>query len=75
MSSNQNVNQREIRLELVKLCHRHDHTSEQIIAKVKELEAYVSGPSEKQDIEVTAEVSKKRRHKSHRVVDNVDILS
>jgi len=30
-----------IRLELVRLAHRHDHTSEQIVERAKALEAYV----------------------------------
>lgn len=32
-----------IRLELVRLAHRHDHTADQIVERAKTLEAYVLG--------------------------------
>jgi hypothetical protein len=32
-----------IRLELVRLAHRHDHTSEEIVKRAQALEAYVLG--------------------------------
>lgn len=32
-----------IRLEIVRLCYRHDHESTRVIARARELEAYILG--------------------------------
>lgn len=37
------MNQSELRVELVKLVHRHDREPSEIVARAKELEAYVLG--------------------------------
>lgn len=50
----------EIRLELVKLCYRHDHDAEKITEKAKGLERYVLKESEQS----TRSVSKKTRRKT-----------
>lgn len=37
----------QIRLECLRLVHRHDHTAEQVTARAKSYEAYVSGDTAK----------------------------
>ncbi len=37
----------QIRLECLRLVHRHDHTAEQVTARAKTYEAYVSGDTAK----------------------------
>lgn len=41
----------QIRLEALRLCHRHDRTAEENVQVAKILEAYIAGESVEQEIE------------------------
>jgi hypothetical protein len=59
------VEKEQLRLEILKLCNRHDHTADLVIAKAKLLEAYVTGKIEAVPVEAEKSASKKSKGNSN----------
>lgn len=62
-----------VRLEILKLVNRHDHTAEMMIAKAKLLEGYVFGDSKQAQSKTNEKGSS--FSKSNKKSDTADVLS